>query len=433
MASSAALDLAITSRMQGMAIKLPAPLNKPAADVALLSYQGKLGNGKQLARLSVDGIASAGLHWRDKQLKRVLVRVGLPGVAWSEQAGISVEAAVDRLQLMGWRDFMSNSPSRLVSTQMGQALPRFARLSVQTKTLMAGDESLGAVVFSLVRDNNDWLLNADRLQPAALPKWPATRLSARITPQASGFVLDPLSLTQPSADFTGKLSWRTGARANTQLSGQIDTRATASLLTQLGLTGGLESRKGQMTFDLSWPGDPMRIELAQIDGTLAARFENGRLVNIDRINPLARVFGLVNASNLMRRLRFDFSDVTRKGLSFDELSVSGDLKRGVLSPANIDLDGPSVSLRGRGTVNMLTREVDQRLRVDIPVSSAAAVAGFLAGPVVGGALVAADLLLDKQLARLTSVRYRLTGPWDDLRVDDEALVKPDASKQDRQE
>ena len=67
--------------------------------------------------------------------------------------------------------------------------------------------------------------------------------------------------------------------------------------------------------------------------------------------------------------------------------------------------------------------------MDVPVSSALpVVAGFLAGPIVGGALVAADLLLDKQLARLTSIRYHVTGTWDDLRINDEAIVKPEELK-----
>ncbi|MFX9397359.1 AsmA-like C-terminal region-containing protein, partial [Acinetobacter baumannii] len=81
---------------------------------------------------------------------------------------------------------------------------------------------------------------------------------------------------------------------------------------------------------------------------------------------------------------------------------------------------------GRGWANLNTHEIDQQLRVGVPVSSAVpVVAGFLAGPVVGGALVAADLLLDKPLSRLTSVRYHVSGPWDALKVDDEVLEVPD--------
>lgn len=429
-ARAGAIDLRINSSLQGMAIKLPAPVAKPAAQPAEFSYQGKLGTGSQLARASIDGIASAGLTWRDKQLKRLLVRVGLPGVAWSEQAGLSVEAAVDNVQLNDWLTFAAKVPVKVSSTKLLQAMPSFQRLSLQTKALRAGGESLGPVALTITRDKADWLLSAERVQPASLPKWPATRVEARVKPQDMGWLVEPLKLSQAHADFNGKLSWRNGVRANSQLSGQVETQSSATLLMQLGFTGGLESRSGQMSVDLAWPGDPASFELAQASGKIDANFKSGRLTGIDSINPLARVFGLVNASNLMRRLRFDFSDVTRKGLSFDELSLSGELNRGVLSPANIDLDGPSLSLRGRGSVNVLTHEVDQRLRVDIPVSSAAAVAGFLAGPVIGGALVAADLLLDKQLARLTSVRYHLTGPWDNLRVDDEALLKPGTAKPD---
>lgn len=427
-----AVDLRINSKLQGMAIKLPPPLAKPIADKAAFSYQGKLGPGKQLARASIDGLAQVGLNWRDKRLSRVLVRVGLPGLAWSEQPGISVEAAVDTVQLLDWRELVMKVPAKASASALRQALPAFQRLTLQSKSLLIGEQGLGPVALSITQEKADWLINADRLQPAVLPLWPATRLEARVKPQDSGWLVEPLRLTQANADFNGKLSWRMGPGASTQMSGQVDTRTSAALLTQLGVGGDLESRSGRLIGELSWPGDPSNFSITRASGKVTANLKMGRLVGIDRINPLARVFGLVNASNLMRRLRFDFSDVTRKGLSFDDLSLSGELNRGVFKPANIDLDGPSLSLRGRGSVNLVNHEVDQRLRVDIPVSSAVpVVAGFLAGPIVGGALVAADLLLDKQLAKLTSVRYHITGPWDALRIDDEAIVNPADAKTER--
>ena len=428
-AHAAAVGLHVSSNLKGMAIKLPAPLAKPAAQTAELVYQGKLGPGKQLARATIDGVAQVGLTWRDKQLKQLLVRIGLPGLAWNERAGIGIEASIDQVQINDWRAFLAKAPSKSLSQKLAQAMPTFQRLNLQTKALMAGEENLGPVRLSLMREENDWLVSADNLQPSALPKWPSTHVEARIKPQVTGWLVEPLRLSQPNADFNGKLGWRTGPRASTQLSGQVDTRASAALFTQLGLSGGLESRSGQLNAELVWPGDPSDFSLALLNGKFSANFKSGRLIGIDRINPLARVFGLVNASNLMRRLRFDFSDVTRKGLSFDEIKLAGELNRGVLLPANFDLEGPSVSMQGRGSVNLITHDVDQRLRVDVPVSSALpVVAGFLAGPIVGGALVAADLLLEKQLARLTSIRYHLTGTWDDLRINDEALVKPEELK-----
>ena len=116
-----------------------------------------------------------------------------------------------------------------------------------------------------------------------------------------------------------------------------------------------------------------------------------RLVEAGKINLLTRVFGLLNASNILRRLRFDFTDITRKGLNYDQISVQGELREGVMKPAKFELDGPTVSMQGRGWANLNTHEIDQQLRVGVPVSSAVpVVAGFLAGPVVGGALVAAD-------------------------------------------
>ena len=178
----------------------------------------------------------------------------------------------------------------------------------------------------------------------------------------------------------------------------------------------------------SWPGAPNDFNLDQSSGSVDATLKQGHLKEISGVNLATRVFGLINASNLLRRLRFDFTDITRKGLNYDRITVKADLKQGVFKPAQFDLEGPTVQIRGRGWVNLNNQTLDQQLRVGVPVSSAVPVlAGFLAGPIVGGALVAADLLLDKQLAKLTSVRYRVSGPWDALLVDDEALESLPAS------
>lgn len=419
-------DLRIRSDLQGLAILLPEPLAKRADSRAALNYQGKLGEGMQMARASIAGKAQAGLTWRDNQLTRLLLRVGLPGLAWREQPGIGIEASVATLQLNDWQALLAPS-KKLSAKPVTEALPRLQQLSVQSQSLRAGATDLGPVRLSMAREKNDWLIEAEGIAPKALPQWPSTQLSARVKAQdKGGWLVAPLTLTQPAVEFTGEFGWGTGGAATSRLSGQVKTRASATLLSQLGLPASMESRRGQLDVALTWPGTPADVALDRVSGTLNARFNDGRLVGINQLNPLARVFGLVNASNLMRRLRFDFSDVTRKGLSFDSLDLSGELNQGIIKPADIDLAGPSLNLRGRGSVNTLTRQIDQRLRVDIPVSSAVpVVAGFLAGPVVGGALVAADLLLDKQLSRLTSVRYHVTGPWDNLRIDDEALVKPE--------
>lgn len=421
-ASAAQIDLRVNSSLSGMRLLLPAPFAKAAETTLPLSYQGRVGgSGEHLARASLGDSIQAGLVWRGSRLHRMLLRVGLPGVAWPDQPGIHVEARVPELDLAAWRVLMPAASGAVRAPAVG-GLPAFRQLTLQADQVVAGEQVFGPTRARIQRVDDAWQIRLNGAQPRRLPEWPATDISATLSQDQGLWRLDPLEVRQPQAVFTGSLSWMTGLRSLTTVKGSLESRDLKRLLEQLGHGGAITSEHALAKVMLQWPGNPDDFALASLQGNIDAKLRNGRLVEAGGINLATRVFGLLNASNLLRRLRFDFTDITRKGINFDQLLIQGELRDGIAKPARFDLEGPSVSIHGRGSVNLNTHEVDQQLRVGVPVSSAVpVVAGFLAGPVVGGALVAADLLLDKQLSRLTSVRYRVTGPWDALRVDDEVL------------
>ncbi len=421
-ASAAQTDLRVSSALEGMRLLLPEPLAKAAEETLPLSYQGKIGgSGEHLARAALGDRVQAGMAWRSGRLQRLLLRVGLPGVAWPDQPGLFIEARLPALDVAAWRPFMPVS-SGAAAARPSAGLPVFRQLTLQADRVQAGEYDFGPTRMRLQRVEDDWQIRLSGAQPKSLPEWPATDVSATLSQEQGLWRLDPLEIRQPQAAFVGSLSWMAGARALTTVKGSLESKDLKRVLEQLGRTGAITSDNAQARVMLQWPGSPDDFALDKLQGSLDAKLRNGRLIEAGGVNLATRVFGLLNASNLLRRLRFDFTDVTRKGISFDQLLVQGELREGIVKPARFDLDGPSVTIRGRGSVNLNTHEVDQQLRVGVPVSSAVpVVAGFLAGPVVGGALVAADLLLDKQLSRLTSVRYHVSGPWEALRVDDEVL------------
>lgn len=420
-AAPGASDLRIASSLQGMRLLLPAPLDKTPAAVWPLTYQGGLGRGEQTGSVSLDGVARAGMAWRDGVLQRLRVQVGGNGPATPEQPGTVIEADLDRLDVAAWQRFLRQQAG--AAGHVGtEALPPLRQLNLAADSIVIAGETLGATHGQARRVDKGWSLALKGLQPSSRPGWPATEINADLIGGAGQWQLSGLSVKQPLATFTGSLAWQGGLRGATTLKGQVDGHDLARLLEQFGQPALLSSDAVSARGELRWSGQPDDFALATLDGALEAHLKSGRIKDVNGISPATRLFGLINASNIMRRLRLDFTDVTRKGLNFDQITVQADLQDGVSRNARFDMDGPSMSIRGRGWVNLNTRELDQQLRIGVPVSSAVpVVAGFLAGPVVGGALVAADLLFDKQLSKLTSVRYRVSGPWDNLKLNDEAL------------
>lgn len=431
-ASSGLSELRVSSTLAGMRLQLPEPFAKTAAEVMPLSYQGKIGAGEHLARATLGPDIQAGMGWRDGRLQRVLLRAGVPGVAWPEQPGFFVEARVPELDLNAWQSLLRASGNGGTARKPAAALPPLRQVQVQSERLLVGDQVFAMSRLRVQRNDELWQLRLSGLQPKAMAAWPATDVTATLTPVAGGWRAEPLELRQPQAVFAGSLAWQGNSRAQTQIKGSVEARDVGRILEQLGKAPFVTSESATAKVALQWPGNPDDFALDRLQGSIDARLKNGRIIEASGINLLTRTFGLLNASNIMRRLRFDFTDITRKGLNYDQLILQGELRDGVVRPASIDLEGPSVTVRGRGWVDLNTQRLEQQLRVGVPVSSAVPlVAGFLAGPVVGGALVAADLLLDKQLTRLTSVRYRVSGPWDGLKIDDEALEAAPAEERDK--
>lgn len=419
-----ATTLQVKSNLVGAQILLPSPLSKPAAVALPLRYQSTMGGvAEQRASVSLGPDLRVGLVTKAGQVQRALIRYGVPGLAWPSQPGISAELRAAQVNLADWQQVIApTKPGENVKQTTSVNSPELRYVSLEADTLVIGDERFSKTRIRATKKNNAWDFQLRGLQPARWPQWPATEISGVLQPQKDAWLLSPLTLKQPLLTFSGSAAWGIKDSAMTSLKGQLSASDIGGVMSQLGVANTLSSESVEASGELFWPGLPNDFSLRQTSGSVNATLKQGRLKELSGVNLATRIFGLINASNLLRRLRFDFSDITQKGLNYDKITVKADLNQGILKPAQFDLDGPTVQIRGKGWVNLNNQTLDQQLRVGVPVSSAVpVVAGFLAGPIVGGALVAADLLLDKQLAKLTSVSYRVNGSWDNLQVGNEAL------------
>lgn len=422
--------LQLSSDLVGTQILLPAPLGKSPEMAQALRYQTTLGNSiEHKASATLGNDLRIGIVSRAGRLHRAQLRYGVPGLAWPTQPGLVAELRVPRINVGTWQGFLARpilvSPGR---KDPSEGLPDLRQISLETDDLQLGSEHFANTRIKAVRQDKAWDVQVRGLQPARWPNWPVTEIATTVLSQGDAWQLSPLTLKQPLLSFSGSASWGQPGNGQTLIKGQIDATDIGDVMAQMGIAHALSSDSVAASGELSWPGALNDFNLDQSSGSIDATLKQGHLKEVSGVNLATRVFGLINASNLLRRLRFDFTDITRKGLNYDKITVKADLKQGVFKPAQFDLEGPTVQIRGRGWVNLNNQTLDQQLRVGVPVSSAVPVlAGFLAGPIVGGALVAADLLLDKQLAKLTSVRYHVSGSWDALAVDDEALESLPAS------
>uniref|UniRef100_UPI0025BA76F5 YhdP family phospholipid transporter n=1 Tax=Halomonas sp. TaxID=1486246 RepID=UPI0025BA76F5 len=225
--------------------------------------------------------------------------------------------------------------------------------------------------------------------------------------------VSPLGLTLGQISARGELVWEAAGDADTLSRARLDLdgRDLGTAMERLGQTAVIRSAETRVTSQLAWPGAPWQFALERSRGSVEAELRDGRFVNV--ASTPARLVGLLNVDNLVRRLRLDFSDVTGQGTAFDRVSGAATLYGGILETRGpLVVEGPATRFTLDGRVDLARRELDQRLEVTVPISRNLPLAAVIAGaPVVGGALFIADRLFGDAIDRVTRIHYRVRGPW----------------------
>ncbi|MGO1750205.1 MAG: YhdP family protein, partial [Marinobacter sp.] len=148
--------------------------------------------------------------------------------------------------------------------------------------------------------------------------------------------------------------------------------------------------------------------------------DNGVILERNNSAQVFRIFNLLNADTLWRRLKLDFSDLYERGVAFDAISGKARLDDGLLTmDPELQVVGPSGAFKLSGSTNLTDEILDMRLVVVLPLTQNLPLAALLmgAGAPIGGALFVLDKVLGDPLSKLTSATYNVTGSWDKPSVD----------------
>lgn len=262
----------------------------------------------------------------------------------------------------------------------------------------------------------DWLPDVPdgRLRLAEIAMGPRRfgPLTAYWNTDGERFSLAPVGLTMGQLSARGQLYWEgSSVSSHTRADISIQGGDVGTALERLDQPVVMRSRSTDVVASLDWPGAPWQLDLSRSDGYIRTDIRDGRFVTLE--SAPVRLIGLLNFDNILRRLRLDFSDVTGQGTAFDRVQGTADVTGGLLTLRGpLQIDAPAATLKLTGNVNLVNRELDQRLGVTLPVSQSLPIAAVAVGaPIVGGALFLADQLFGDALDRATTLHYRVQGPW----------------------
>lgn len=480
-------QLRVESDLKGLAVELPAPFAKAAADSRPSSWRMTLQGAERRYWLEYGEVASLAFAAAPQQVQqgRGELRLGGAPARLPSTQGLRVGGRIAELDWSAWQAAVQPYLG-LAGEAQSQQLLRGAELSIDRFTGFG--TRIDALGISLARAKAGWQLdlNSDLLEgqvllpdakgapivldlarlsfPAPPPRTPQTEQAAdapdplaeidprqipaldlriarvlqgeallgawslKARPTPDGVLLSELSLQLKGLHLGGRAGWE-GAPGSTSswYKGRLQGQDLAAVLSAWDYAPSVSSERFRLDADARWPGSPAWFSLKRLSGRLDASLRKGQFEEIQGSASALRVFGLLNFNSISRRLRLDFSDLLGRGFSYDTTKVTLSGRDGVFDTLEpLRVVGPSSTLELNGRIDMAREQVDARLLVTLPVSNNLPLAALIVGaPAVGGALFVADKLLGDKVARFASVQYKVAGPWQDPQITfDKPFEKP---------
>jgi len=239
---------------------------------------------------------------------------------------------------------------------------------------------------------------------------------------------------KPKADKGGaEFTWlRTDGGDVSHFSGMVSSSDLVRVFESWGQSKALESKRASLVGDLTWLGSPAAASLVGLEGDVLMEIEKGRFFkNTGRAsNALLRLFGLFNFDSWARRLRLDFSDLYKGGMAFDSIDGRLSFAQGQMFLVEpIKVDTPSASLQMGGQIDLNHETLDTSMVATLPVGgNATLIAAFAGGLPVAAGVYAVSKLFKRQVDKVASVSYQMTGAWSDPKVEFHKLFDNKAAR-----
>ncbi|SDZ93919.1 YhdP family protein [Microbulbifer marinus] len=288
------------------------------------------------------------------------------------------------------------------------------RIDFSTESLHIGEEDLGRWSFRL-RPSTDRLVLSD-IRGAAR--------GVRLEGRGSG-----------EKRLGAQLMWMRDAdgRDSSQFIGRLVADDLADVQRAWGQEPLIESRFASFDTALRWDGSPARVAGNLLSGELKIDIRDGRFLRAtdNAGSALLRLLSLFNFDTWARRLRLDFSDLYQSGMAFDqvrgEVVFEGDGQLLIAVP--IQVEGPTSELQMAGRVNLKREDLNLTLVATLPVGNNLALVAALAGglPAAAGVYLISKAF-KKQVNKMASVSYRISGDWEEPEVRFDKLFDGDGAQ-----
>lgn len=197
---------------------------------------------------------------------------------------------------------------------------------------------------------------------------------------------------------------------------ELELQDSGKLLERLGLGGTLRGGKGKMAGEVSWLGSPLSIDIPSLAGQVHLALDAGQFLKAEP--GAARLLSVLSLQSLPRRLALDFRDLFQEGFAFDHVTGDASIAQGVASTNNLVMRGVQAAVLMEGSADIAQETQDLRVIVVPEINAGtASLAYAVINPAVGLATFLAQALLRKPMIEAGTREFRITGSWDEPKVE----------------
>jgi uncharacterized protein YhdP len=263
---------------------------------------------------------------------------------------------------------------------------------------------------------------------------PFGRWKFEITPEPGGVRFDIEDVLVNGVDITDSVIHWNLEQNRSAFSGSAQMQDLAEVLPLWGYAPVVTSKTASVVGNLSWAGSPANLDIANSEGGVSLKAEEGSFLEVEGGQAGLRVLSLLNITALTKRITFDFSDVVGEGISFEEAFGDIQLEDQTLSfTKNLIIKSTSSRYELGGEVDLSGNTLDAQMIVTLPVSDSLPwYAAYLAiaNPLAGLGLAVGERVFRKPIEQMSSAKFLVSGPLDDPRVTFTELFNRDIKEAD---
>lgn len=194
--------------------------------------------------------------------------------------------------------------------------------------------------------------------------------------------------------------------STTSIAGKLSVDDIETELQAAGYDSIIKDSGGKMQMNLNWAGGLHDFDVSRLNGNVSGRLDDGYLADI---SDKAKIFSVLSLQSLVRKLTLDFRDIFSDGMFYSDIKGDYQLKRGLLTTGNTEMNGTAGNLFMTGHTNLVTGELAYDMSYKPNLTSSLPVLAWIAtlNPVTFLAGVAIDQVIKSQV--VSEFKFELTG------------------------